>query len=63
MRFIMDEYKNKVKFNQQKETMKLVITNNFETPEKIFEFLISFSQEVINLFGVEIKEAESVIKE
>ena len=42
MRFIMDEYKDKVKFNQQKTTMKLVITNNFETPEKIFEFLISF---------------------
>ena len=60
MRFIMDEYKNQVKFNQQKETMKLVITNNFETPEKIFEFLISFCKEVIELFGVELKSSEAI---
>ena len=59
MRFIMDEYKDKIKFNQQKTTMKLVITNNFETPEKIFEFLISFSKKVIELFGVENNLEES----
>ncbi len=53
MRFVMDDYKDKIKFNQQKETMKLVITNNFETPEKIFEFLILFCKDVIKLFEVE----------
>ncbi|MFZ0453978.1 MAG: transcription-repair coupling factor, partial [Ignavibacteriaceae bacterium] len=54
MRFIMDNYKDKVKFNQQKEVMKLVITNNFRTQEDLLEFLIGFSKEIVNLFNVEI---------
>jgi len=49
MRFIMDNYKDKVKFNQQKEVMKLVIANNFRTPEDLLEFLVSFSKEIVNL--------------
>ena len=49
MRFIMDNYKAKVKFNQQKEVMKLVIANNFRTPEDLLEFLVSFSKEIVNL--------------
>ncbi len=56
MRFIMDDYKNTVKFNQQKDVMKLVIQNNFESPEKLMEFLIEFTIKVTKLFGVEIKE-------
>lgn len=50
MRFIMDNYKDRIKFSQQKETMKLIIPNNFETPEKILEFLIEFCEEVHELF-------------
>lgn len=56
MRFIMDKYKNTVKFVQQKNVMKLVIQNNFETAEKILEFLIGFCKEVLDLFDVEIKD-------
>ncbi len=56
MRFIVDKYKNSVKFVQQKDVMKLVIQNNFETPEKIFEFLLTFAKEVIELFEVELKD-------
>ncbi|MFO7446395.1 MAG: transcription-repair coupling factor [Ignavibacteriaceae bacterium] len=49
MRFIMDEYKDRIKFSQQKEVMKLVISNNFESPEKLLEFLIKFTKEVAAL--------------
>jgi hypothetical protein len=58
MEFIMENYKNVVKFNQQKEVMRLIIPNNFlqrdgkpETPEKILEFLIKFCKEVKDMFG------------
>ncbi len=58
MRFIMDEYKDTIKFNQQKEVMKLVVPNNFETPEKILEFLIKFNKKVMRLFNNEIEEVK-----
>ena len=50
MRFIMDNYKDSVKFNQQKDVMKLVIVNNFENPDKILEFVIKFCRQIVNLF-------------
>ncbi len=50
MSFIMNNYKSKVKFNQQKETLKLVITNNFKSPEELMEFLIKFCREVSETF-------------
>ncbi len=50
MRFIMDNYKDRIKFNQQKEVLKFSIPNNFESPEKLLGFLISFSREVMDLF-------------
>jgi len=56
MRFIIQEYKDSIKFNQQKEVLKLVIQNNFESPETLMEFIINFSKKVMNLFGAEIKE-------
>ncbi|MBK7631764.1 MAG: transcription-repair coupling factor [Ignavibacteriales bacterium] len=55
MRFIMDEYKDKIKFNQQKEVMKLVIENRFEKAEDILSYLITFCGRVAKLFGNEIK--------
>lgn len=56
MRFIMNNYKDKVKFNQQKDVMKLIITNNFKTPEELLEFLINISREIVNLFSLEIPQ-------
>jgi transcription-repair coupling factor (superfamily II helicase) len=50
MRFILENYKDSVKFSQQKDILKLVVENKFESPEKIFEFLITFSRQIINLF-------------
>jgi transcription-repair coupling factor (superfamily II helicase) len=55
MRFIMNNYKDKIKFNQQKEVMKLVIENKFEKPEDILSYLITFCSRVSKLFGNEIK--------
>ena len=53
MRYILDNYKDSVKFSQQKDVMKLVIINNFETPDKISDFLIKFSREIMKLFNNE----------
>ncbi len=67
MRFIIEEYKNKIRFEQQrssgtskKELMKLIIPNKFESPEKLMEFLISFSKQVIALYEVEIKDMAEI---
>ena len=56
MRFVIDKYKDKIKFDQNKNIMKLVVINKFESPERVLEFLINFSREIMNLFGVETKE-------
>jgi transcription-repair coupling factor (superfamily II helicase) len=63
LRFVMDKHKNDVKFVQQhlssskgKDIMKLIITNKFESPEKLLEYLISFCKEIIELFKVQIKD-------
>jgi len=52
MRYILDEHKETVKFDQKKDVMKLVIKNKFKTPEDLLKYLIDFSNEVIKLFGV-----------
>jgi transcription-repair coupling factor (superfamily II helicase) len=59
MRFIIDKYKDKIKFDQNKNIMKLVLINKFESPEGVLEFLINFSKEVMELFGAEIKVEEA----
>jgi transcription-repair coupling factor (superfamily II helicase) len=50
MRFIMDEYKNEIKFVQQKEVMKLTIENKFTKPEEILNYLLEFCDKVVKLF-------------
>ncbi len=46
MNFIMEKYFNEIKFTQQKETLKLVILNKFESPEKVFDYLFEFCRKV-----------------
>ncbi|MCH7826777.1 MAG: hypothetical protein IIC75_02200 [Bacteroidetes bacterium] len=53
MRFILDKYKNTISFKQDKDIMKLVIKNNYESPEVLLTFLITFCNEVIELFNIE----------
>ena len=58
MRFILDEYKDRIKFDQNKNVMKLILTNNFESPEHLLQFLIDFSRKVMDLFGMKPKVDE-----
>lgn len=51
MRYILDHYKTTIKFEQQKEVMKLIIPNNFPTPESLLEYVIKFCKEIANLFN------------
>jgi transcription-repair coupling factor (superfamily II helicase) len=50
MKFIMSEHKDKVKFEQKNDAMKLIVQNNFSAPESLLEFLVNFSLDVSNIF-------------
>ena len=50
MRFILEKHKDSVRFEQKNDIMKLVIKNNYESPQKLLEFLIQFSVNVAELF-------------
>lgn len=54
MNFIMDNHRNKVKFSQQKETLKLVITNDFKSPQELIEYLVIFCKNVSDIFNKNI---------
>ncbi len=60
MRYILDKHKENVKFEQKGETMKLIIKNNFETPEKLMRFLIEFSNEIMQLFNPKERSEQTV---
>ena len=60
MRYILDEHKEAVKFEQKKDVMKLIIKNNFPTPELLLEFLISFSKNVRDLFQKDELKKETI---
>ena len=50
MRYILDQHKDLVKFEQKNDVMRLIIKNNFESAESLLEFLIKFSLNVSELF-------------
>jgi transcription-repair coupling factor (superfamily II helicase) len=50
MKFILDNYKTSVKFEQQDEIMKLVMPNNFASAEQLLEYAVKFCKETANLF-------------
>ena len=50
MRLIVNNYKDSVKFEQKNESMKLIIANNFDSAEKLLEFLIDFGKNIGRLF-------------
>ncbi len=51
MKHIMEKYPDKVKFNQQKETLRLVVANNFTSPTALLDYLISFTKDVVGLLN------------
>ena len=46
MKHIMEKYPDKVKFNQQKETLRLIIINNFGSPTELLKSLTNFVKDV-----------------
>ena len=55
MRYILNEHKETIKFDQKKDVMKLQIKNTFESPERLLEFLIDISASIKELF-VKVEE-------
>ncbi|MEI7811348.1 MAG: transcription-repair coupling factor [Ignavibacteria bacterium] len=45
-RYIMENYSNEIKFASQKDVLKLVMPNKYDTPENCFEFLTRFCHDV-----------------
>jgi transcription-repair coupling factor (superfamily II helicase) len=53
MKFITEEHKNQVKFEQKKEVGRLIIYNNFTNPEELLLFLVKLSKNISVLFTTE----------
>ncbi len=51
MRYILNEHKETINFEQKKKVMRLQIKNTFESPEKLLEFLIEISSSISNMFA------------
>jgi transcription-repair coupling factor (superfamily II helicase) len=60
MRYIISNHKEAVKFEQKNDIMKLMIKNNFESPEKLLEYLIDFGKNIGRLFENNTVKATSV---
>jgi transcription-repair coupling factor (superfamily II helicase) len=56
MKHIMQNYSDNAKFNQQKETMRLIITNNFASPSALLDYLIAFTKDVATILDQEPKD-------
>jgi transcription-repair coupling factor (superfamily II helicase) len=50
MKLIVTGYKDIIKFEQKNNMMKLIIKNDFDSPEELLIFLVDFSKNVIELF-------------
>lgn len=58
MKYIMENYRKMIRFNQQKESLRLIIRNDFNSPEELLQFLQKFTSEVRDLFSIaETKKA------
>jgi transcription-repair coupling factor (superfamily II helicase) len=51
MKCIMENHYSEIKFNQEKGTLRLIIVNRFESPERIFEFLFRFCREISSIIN------------
>jgi transcription-repair coupling factor (superfamily II helicase) len=61
MKHILENYSNTVKFNQQKETLRLIISNNFSSPSALLESLIGFTKDVAAILNQESKEIPATV--
>ncbi len=51
MKYIMEKYSDAIKFNQQKESLRLIISNNFATPSVLLDYLINFTKDVTTILN------------
>ncbi len=51
MKLIVEKYSSTIKFNQQKEVMKLIITNTFGSPEEQLQYLIKLTREIAAMYS------------
>ncbi len=49
-KLVITGYKDKIKFEQKNNRMKLIIKNYFNSPEELLIFLVDFSKNVIEIF-------------
>jgi len=48
----MTKYRNDIKFDQQRDSMKLTIENKHESPEMMIIWLSDLFNEIMSLYGV-----------
>ncbi len=54
MKHVMEKYSDTVRFNQQKETLRLIIVNNFSSPSALLEGLIVFIKDVALIINQDV---------
>lgn len=59
LHLVMTKLKDSVRFDQQRDSMKLVIERSFESPEKVTAYLIELFRQIMDLYGVKDMEAGS----
>jgi transcription-repair coupling factor (superfamily II helicase) len=65
MRFILKQHKDEIKFEQKRgpaparqDTMRLIVKNNFESPEKMLEYLIMFANNASKITSIQTEHSE-----
>jgi len=58
LHLVMTKHKETIKFDQQRDSMKLIIENKFESPEKVVEYLIDLFKQIMTLYGVKKEDSE-----
>ena len=54
MEFIVAEYSSSIKFVQNKESMKLESTNEYDSPEKVLQWIIDFIKNLLLLYKIDV---------
>jgi len=52
LHLVMTKYRNDIKFDQQRDSMKLTIENKHESPEMMIIWLSDLFNEIMSLYGV-----------
>lgn len=61
IKHVVERYADKVRFNQQKETLRLIIYNSFASPSELIEYLIAFAKDISLVLNHERKAIPTTI--